>query len=400
MNRSIDSVAGGLARMLCVAAAGLPAVGHLRGQEVVPVEQAAAKAGQNVSVKGTVTAVSRPASGHVYLNFGGSFPNQVFSVFIRSADVSGFTDLDLLQGREVTVAGMVETYNGKPQIIVTSPAQIVSAGAVSAPAPAGAATGGAEGSVAPSPAAFTGKGTLAGLTPGRVFVFEAALSPAAQKLARASGNPGAEKARVGIGVPAGFDLSRPWPILVVFTTSDGDFSHVNRLNAFVRTANTRGWVVLAADGPAKPPRITTEWCWAMLSTGLDVLEKEWPGVKQWPMACGGNSGGAKMSALMAGLMASEGLPVVGVFLGGCNEDLLSVGMKEFRPPAAFKKSAIFLSSGAEDRTATPASVARVAASMKASGFRNVRLETFAGGHLMNDDHVAQALDWFASGGKP
>jgi len=247
-----------------------------------------------------------------------------------------------------------------------------------------------------SPAPTSSTGPLSALIPGDLLTFQIPLSPAEQKLTKEERNPGADTATVGIRVPPGFTPDKKWPILVVFTTSDGDFSHVNRLRAFAATANSLGWVVLAADGPVKPPHISTEWCWAMLSAGFAELEKAWPDVTTWPIACGGNSGGAKISALMAARMASEKLPVIGVFMGGCNEDMLTIGVREFHPPSTFKKIAIFLSGGQDDKIARPAEVSAVAASIKKSGFRNVRQESFAGGHRMNDDHVAQALEWFAA----
>lgn len=382
----------------------LAATAGAQEEVVVPIEQAAAQVGQTAAVRGTVTNVSRPANGNVHINFGGAFPNQVFSVFIRASDATGFSNLETLAGQEVTVTGLVEMHRGKPQIVATTPGQVVAGGAPASPAPpaeAAAPAGQAPVAATPavaSPAGAGGSGVLAGLRPGSVFTFRVPLSPEAQKFARAEGNPGAGEATVGVCVPSGFSPGKPWPVLVVFTTSDGDFSHVKRMNAFVRTALARGWVVLAADGPAKPPKIAPEWCWAMLSTGLNALEKEWPDVKTWSFACGGNSGGAKLSGLMASLMAENGLKISGIFMGGCNADMLSVGFKRYRPPTAFKKTPVFLSSGDQDRTATPAQVANVAAAMKATGFRNLRLESYSGGHLMDDSQLGAALDWFAAGG--
>lgn len=362
---------------------------------VIPIGEASGHAGQSVTVRGTVSAVSRPSSGHVYINFGGTFPNHTFSVFIRQGDVAGFSGLDTLVGKEVSVSGKIEIYKGKPQIVAVSPDQMTVGGAAPAGASAAVADPGGEVSAPAATPDSAMAGVLAGLRPGAVLTFRAPLSSAAQKLARVDGNPGAEEATVGVCVPPGFTPAKSWPVLVVFTTSDGDFSHVRRMMAFVRIATARGWVVLAADGPSKPPHITPEWCWAMLSTGLDVLEKDWPGVKSSSFACGGNSGGAKMSALMAAQMAKEGLSICGIFMGGCNADLLTAGLRQYRPPPAFKKTPVFLSSGDEDRTATPAQVAAVAASMKGSGFRNLRLEAYSGGHLMDDGQLGLALDWFA-----
>jgi len=89
------------------------------------------------------------------------------------------------------------------------------------------------------------------------------------------------------------------------------------------------------------------------------------------------------------------LNTVGIFMGGCNGDTASMAIQSIKPNSAiFKKVPIFLSSGASDGVATPAQHNEVKSSMERSGFKNVRLEGYAGGHEQSPEQVGMALDWF------
>ena len=55
---------------------------------------------------------------------------------------------------------------------------------------------------------------------------------------------------------------------------------------------------------------------------------------------------------------------------------------------------IYLSTGAHDKIAGGDWPEKVAASMKATGLRHIRRESFNGGHGVNKDEVSKALDWF------
>ena len=56
---------------------------------VVPPEETAGQVGKTVTVKGKVDGQKSSKAGNTYLNFGGKFPNHVFSCFLRAKN---FTD--------------------------------------------------------------------------------------------------------------------------------------------------------------------------------------------------------------------------------------------------------------------------------------------------------------------
>jgi len=85
---------------------------------VVPPEEAAGQVGKTVTVKGKVDGQKSSKSGNTYLNFGGKFPNHVFSCLLRAKN---FTDpIPAFEGKVVEVTGTVAMYEGKPQIELTS----------------------------------------------------------------------------------------------------------------------------------------------------------------------------------------------------------------------------------------------------------------------------------------
>ena len=85
---------------------------------IVPPEEAAGQVGKNVTVKGKVDGQKSSKAGNTYLNFGGKFPNHVFSCLLRAKN---FTDpIPMFEGKVVEVTGTVTLYEGKPQIELTS----------------------------------------------------------------------------------------------------------------------------------------------------------------------------------------------------------------------------------------------------------------------------------------
>jgi predicted esterase len=85
---------------------------------------------------------------------------------------------------------------------------------------------------------------------------------------------------------------------------------------------------------------------------------------------------------------------VGFFLSGINEDRLSESYRNYHPGADFLRIPIWLSGGGDDNVATPQDHDRVKASLERSGFSNVRLERFRGGHQLKTEDVGRALRWF------
>jgi hypothetical protein len=90
-------------------------------------EEAAAKEGETVSVTSQCSNAKKIKSGAVFLNFGGDYPNQTFSVYISPADAAAFTDIETYSGKTYTVTGKIEIKKGKPSMQLKTPDQIVAA---------------------------------------------------------------------------------------------------------------------------------------------------------------------------------------------------------------------------------------------------------------------------------
>lgn len=86
--------------------------------------EAAKHIGEEATVSGKVVAVGTSRQGNIYLNFGASFPKQVFSGLIRSKDAQKVGDAKKWEGKTVAITGKIESYNDKPQIVISSPDQI------------------------------------------------------------------------------------------------------------------------------------------------------------------------------------------------------------------------------------------------------------------------------------
>jgi len=189
------------------------------------------------------------------------------------------------------------------------------------------------------------------------------------------------------------NLARPCPLIIASVPSGG--SAIRSMGALTNLAMTEGWAVLAADGPkVEVMEDTVEFGWGVLSSVLEQFARTWPPVRQWPVVCAGFSGGAKRSAAVAAAMTRDGWKVVGVFMGGCNEDRATLGLQMFQPGDRFKQVPFFLSNGGSDPIANPEHAAAVAASMRRSGFTRIRLESYEGGHRQNIEHLGLALHWF------
>ena len=251
--------------------------------------------------------------------------------------------------------------------------------------------------VIPANAAEKSGFTFAGvpISPGATVRANVPLNATEKSYAAEGGNAVPANAVAVLAVPSGFDPQKSWPVLVVLSTSD--FKRLNRddLADFYRTAAlSEGWVILAGDGPAFPRQDSTGWRTGMTLAALDALHRSFPGSNKWPVACAGYSGGAKRAGLIAPLLALAGCRMAGIFLTGINEDRLSEGYRQYKPGSGFLRTPIFVSSGADDKMATPSQQWQVKLSMERTGFQRVRLETFSGGHNVKVAHVREALRWF------
>ncbi len=205
--------------------------------------------------------------------------------------------------------------------------------------------------------------------------------------------PGLTTLKAVVALPEGFDPRRAWPVLLV--TAPSGASAVSSVSGYTNIALAQGWVVAAVDGPKVPfEKDNNLFAWGMISSLLDQLRRSWPESKFWPFACAGFSGGGKRAAMTAAQMVRQGDIVIGVFMGGCNDDRATDGYHISRPGQSFLNVPFFLSNGTRDPIAGPTHAAEIKQSMERTGFRKIRLETYDGEHRLNTNHMKVALDWF------
>jgi hypothetical protein len=87
--------------------------------------EAAKHFGETATVTDWVDGVHQSGKGNIFLNMGGKYPHQSFTAFIPAANSSQFSNSEQYEGRTVSVSGKIALYHGKPEIIVTSPSQLV-----------------------------------------------------------------------------------------------------------------------------------------------------------------------------------------------------------------------------------------------------------------------------------
>jgi hypothetical protein len=239
------------------------------------------------------------------------------------------------------------------------------------------------------------------IPPGEVTAFTVPLTPLQRRFIGGDHLANTDRALCVVAVPPGFDPARSWPVLIVSATSDPGYNS-SRLwlkERYAETALAAGWVVIAADPPTpQPPMVDSpELRYTLAVAALEELERHWPSMRDWPLAFGGFSGGAKHSVFLAALFAKAGRPGTGLFLGGCNLDVSDDALNRFSPPRrVFQQTPVFISGGNSDDIATPVEQARVEASMRGNGFTRIRRESHAGGHVFHAPHLAEALKWIDS----
>lgn len=221
-----------------------------------------------------------------------------------------------------------------------------------------------------------------------------------QDIAAEAGNPRVETGRAVLAFPPGFDPGRPWPILVVTSTSDFNRTSAMDVEWYRPPATAEGWIVLGSDAMIKPRIDSTQWRLGMLAATLEAMRKDWPQSSKWPMAFAGFSGGSKRSGALGAMLARTGsIRVCGFFLSGINEDRLSEGYRTYQPGRGFLEVPVWLSSGSRDSVATPQSHNIVKTSLERTGFKRVRLEGFDGSHELKMSEVRRALRWFRELGR-
>lgn len=98
-------------------------------QETITPEEAAKFVGQQKTVCGTVASAhfaAKTKGQPTFINLDKPYPNQVFTVLIWGSDRSKFENPPemLYSGKEICVTGMIQSHQGKPEIVVKEPSQI------------------------------------------------------------------------------------------------------------------------------------------------------------------------------------------------------------------------------------------------------------------------------------
>lgn len=244
--------------------------------------------------------------------------------------------------------------------------------------------------------------SLAGhaVQPGGGLDIQFPLSDYFQQYAAQGGNPRPTTGRALLFFPKNFDPARPWPILIITSTTDAGRTSIMDAPAYRDVATGEGWIVFATDATIRAHDDSLQWRLALLTAGLQMMRDNWPQSAQWPVAFAGFSGGAKRSGILATMLAgNRGFRICGIFLAGDNSDRLTPAYKDYHPPAEFLKVPVWLSSGLSDPIAPPSAQEVAYYSMKRTGFQNVRLERFFGAHVLKRTEVKRALQWFRQIGK-
>ena len=110
-----------LALALVFALAGASAL----AQTVVAPADARKHLGETVTVEGTVSEIyTAPRSGVTFINMGGLHPNEAFTGVIFKDDADKFPNVASLSGKIVDIAGRVQDYKGRTEIILNDAAQL------------------------------------------------------------------------------------------------------------------------------------------------------------------------------------------------------------------------------------------------------------------------------------
>jgi hypothetical protein len=250
--------------------------------------------------------------------------------------------------------------------------------------------------------AIAGHGvTLAGhQIQGGTLDFQFPLSNYFQEHASEGGNPRPTTGRALLFFPTGFDPARSRPILIITSTADLDRTSIMDAPSYRDAAMKQGWIVLATDATIRPRQDSIAWRLSILTAALQMIRTDWPQSAQWPVAFAGFSGGAKSSGYLAAMLSgNRGFKICGMFLTGINADRVSAAYKDYHPPPNFLNTPIWISSGTGDQIARPGQEEGVYYSLEKTGFKQVRLEKFSGGHEVDGAQVQRALHWFRELGK-
>jgi exonuclease VII large subunit len=91
---------------------------------IIDYTDAPTHVGETASVRGTLVDAHASASGTVFLDFCKSYKTCPFTAVVFAGDAKKFGDLSKYAGQTVTLTGKISSYQGKAEIILSSPNQL------------------------------------------------------------------------------------------------------------------------------------------------------------------------------------------------------------------------------------------------------------------------------------
>lgn len=95
----------------------------LKEKRRITTSEASLNIGKNVILAGHVAQVTK-RNKVSYLNFDYKYPKHTFAGVIFAGDYGKIGDVSVYEGKNVELTGTITEYNGKPQMILSSPEQI------------------------------------------------------------------------------------------------------------------------------------------------------------------------------------------------------------------------------------------------------------------------------------
>jgi hypothetical protein len=106
-------------------AAAVFATSHALGADCVPFAEARRHLGRTQCVTGTVVHVKEGSNGVTFLDFCENYETCPFVVVVFQGDLRRVGDVRQLAGRAIEIKGTVEEYDGRAEIILRHPQQLL-----------------------------------------------------------------------------------------------------------------------------------------------------------------------------------------------------------------------------------------------------------------------------------
>ena len=103
----------------------------VRGEQPIVIKDSEAiqYVGKEVEVRGRVASVTTGPLGTTFINFGGDYPNQRFGGFIAAGSpIATDQRLTMIEGKTISITGIIQLRDGKPEIEIVSADQIAGLG--------------------------------------------------------------------------------------------------------------------------------------------------------------------------------------------------------------------------------------------------------------------------------